>query len=69
VAFNREGRSNDDARRRHIYDECHIRKGKDTIVYDGNNKNPQVSCNCMLYDCYIILKKLYLFYDEFLLYS
>jgi hypothetical protein len=44
-------------------EEGHRRKCKDTVTDDGRKKKPQVGCNYILYVCYIILKKLYLFYE------
>jgi hypothetical protein len=45
-------------------EEHHIRKGKLFTTNEGNIKNSLVSCNYVLYDCYIILKNMYLFYEE-----
>jgi hypothetical protein len=64
MEFSGEGLSNDVARCKERVEEGHRRKEKDTLIHDDINKMIKVSCNCIVYDWYITLKNMYLFYKK-----
>jgi hypothetical protein len=61
----RDGLSYEDIRHGERDEEAHIRKGKYIVIDDHIYKRSKVSCNYILGDYYIILKNMYLFYEEF----
>jgi hypothetical protein len=53
-----------DARCREREEEHQGRKGKIIAIGEGRSKKSSVSCNYILYDYYIMLKNMFLFYEE-----
>jgi hypothetical protein len=48
MVSNKEG-SYEDVRYREGDEKCHRKKGQDIIIDDDSNKNPQVSCNYIVF--------------------